>query len=141
MIGPIRLITLHDINGTRLCNISAFFQLMTETSPSVLDKKECWPLIPLISRINPHPCLLVHLELDSRTGDAGGFRKILFVFVNWSFPFLFLLIAGLFTGCFVSLFSVYAILAHLSGIFMPNSERSYVETVYPVFRWLYKHYL
>ncbi|KAL3578012.1 hypothetical protein D5086_019516 [Populus alba] len=40
---------------------------------------------------------------------------------------------GLFTGCFVSLFSVYAILAHLSGIFRPNSERSYVETVYPVF--------
>ncbi|XP_048235124.1 phosphate transporter PHO1 isoform X2 [Ricinus communis] len=40
---------------------------------------------------------------------------------------------GLFTGCFVSLFSVYAILAHLSGIFRPNNERSYVETVYPVF--------
>ncbi|KAJ6420999.1 hypothetical protein OIU84_028388 [Salix udensis] len=40
---------------------------------------------------------------------------------------------GLFTGCFVSLFSVYAILAHLSGIFRPNSERSYVETVYPIF--------
>ncbi|XP_050218696.1 phosphate transporter PHO1 [Mercurialis annua] len=40
---------------------------------------------------------------------------------------------GLFTGCFVSLFSVYAILAHLSGIFRPSTERSYVETVYPVF--------
>ncbi|KAJ4838228.1 Acid phosphatase pho1 [Turnera subulata] len=40
---------------------------------------------------------------------------------------------GLFTGCFVSLFSVYAILAHLAGIFKPNVERSYVETVYPVF--------
>ncbi|WCJ24081.1 Phosphate transporter PHO1 [Euphorbia peplus] len=41
---------------------------------------------------------------------------------------------GLFTGCFVSLFSVYAILAHLSGIFRPNTGRiSYVETVYPVF--------
>ncbi|KAJ6323857.1 hypothetical protein OIU76_011203 [Salix suchowensis] len=40
---------------------------------------------------------------------------------------------GLFTGCFVSLFSVYAILAHLSGIFRPDSERSYVETVYPIF--------
>ncbi|KAL9401341.1 hypothetical protein Peur_005190 [Populus x canadensis] len=40
---------------------------------------------------------------------------------------------GLLTGCFVSLFSLYAILAHLAGIFKPNSERSYVETVYPVF--------
>ncbi|KDP40362.1 hypothetical protein JCGZ_02360 [Jatropha curcas] len=41
---------------------------------------------------------------------------------------------GLFTGCFVSLFSVYAILAHLSGIFRPNAETSsYVEIVYPVF--------
>ncbi|BFG14165.1 hypothetical protein CerSpe_004400 [Prunus speciosa] len=40
---------------------------------------------------------------------------------------------GLFTGCFVSLFSVYAILAHLSGIFSPTTERDYLETVYPVF--------
>ncbi|KAJ9182309.1 hypothetical protein P3X46_006317 [Hevea brasiliensis] len=40
---------------------------------------------------------------------------------------------GLFTGSFVSLFSVYAILAHLCGIFKPTSGISYVETVYPVF--------
>ncbi|CAN0904767.1 Phosphate transporter PHO1 [Linum grandiflorum] len=40
---------------------------------------------------------------------------------------------GLSTGCFVSLFIVYAILAHLTGIFSPTSGRSYVETVYPVF--------
>ncbi|KAJ7954680.1 Phosphate transporter PHO1 [Quillaja saponaria] len=40
---------------------------------------------------------------------------------------------GLFTGCFVSLFSVYAILAHLSGIFSPSTEPAYMETVYPVF--------
>ncbi|XP_048333444.1 phosphate transporter PHO1 isoform X2 [Ziziphus jujuba] len=40
---------------------------------------------------------------------------------------------GLFTGCFVSLFSVYAILAHLSGIFSPSTEVAYMETVYPVF--------
>ncbi|KAJ9154135.1 hypothetical protein P3X46_027502 [Hevea brasiliensis] len=40
---------------------------------------------------------------------------------------------GLFTGCFVSLFSIYATLAHMSGIFSPNAGRSYVETVYPVF--------
>lgn len=36
---------------------------------------------------------------------------------------------GLFTGCFVTLFSVYAILAHLSGMFSPV----YMETVYPIF--------
>ncbi|PON94804.1 SPX domain containing protein [Trema orientale] len=42
---------------------------------------------------------------------------------------------GLFTGCFVSLFSVYAILAHLSGIFSPSkgTASAYMETVYPVF--------
>ncbi|XWS39159.1 hypothetical protein CRYUN_Cryun18bG0026300 [Craigia yunnanensis] len=40
---------------------------------------------------------------------------------------------GLFTGCFVSLFSVYIILAHLSGIFSPSTETAYMETVYPVF--------
>ncbi|XP_075488776.1 phosphate transporter PHO1-like [Primulina tabacum] len=36
---------------------------------------------------------------------------------------------GLFTGCFVTLFSVYAILAHVSGMFSPV----YMETVYPIF--------
>ncbi|XP_022740115.1 phosphate transporter PHO1-like isoform X2 [Durio zibethinus] len=40
---------------------------------------------------------------------------------------------GLFTGCLVSLFSVYIILAHLSGIFSPSTETAYMETVYPVF--------
>ncbi|KAI4345837.1 hypothetical protein L6164_012926 [Bauhinia variegata] len=40
---------------------------------------------------------------------------------------------GLFTGCFVSLFCVYAILAHLCGIFSPRTETAYIETVYPVF--------
>ncbi|KAE8670563.1 Phosphate transporter PHO1 [Hibiscus syriacus] len=40
---------------------------------------------------------------------------------------------GLFTGSFVSLFSVYVILAHLSGIFSPRTETAYMETVYPVF--------
>ncbi|KAF8392158.1 hypothetical protein HHK36_022500 [Tetracentron sinense] len=39
---------------------------------------------------------------------------------------------GLFTGCFVTLFSVYAILAHLSGMFSPT-EADYMETGYPVF--------
>ncbi|XAR57450.1 hypothetical protein NMG60_11025602 [Bertholletia excelsa] len=40
---------------------------------------------------------------------------------------------GLFTGCFVTLFSVYAILAHLCGMFSPSTEVAYMETVYPVF--------
>ncbi|XP_062109369.1 phosphate transporter PHO1 [Humulus lupulus] len=40
---------------------------------------------------------------------------------------------GLLTGCFVSLFSVYAMLAHISGIFSPSKGTAYMETVYPVF--------
>lgn len=40
---------------------------------------------------------------------------------------------GLFTGCFVTLFSVYAILAHLSEMFSPQTGPAYMETVYPVF--------
>ncbi|XP_010466678.1 PREDICTED: phosphate transporter PHO1 [Camelina sativa] len=40
---------------------------------------------------------------------------------------------GLFTGCFISLFSIYIILAHLSGIFTSGAQVSYMETVYPVF--------
>lgn len=42
---------------------------------------------------------------------------------------------GLFTGCFVTLFVVYAILAHISGMFSPGSkdESGYMETVYPIF--------
>lgn len=39
---------------------------------------------------------------------------------------------GLFTGCFVTLFSVYALLAHFSGMFSAT-EAAYMETVYPVF--------
>ncbi|KAK8613028.1 hypothetical protein V6N13_104351 [Hibiscus sabdariffa] len=38
-----------------------------------------------------------------------------------------------FVGSFVSLFTVYIILAHLSGIFSPSTETAYMETVYPVF--------
>ncbi|XP_042449942.1 phosphate transporter PHO1-2-like isoform X1 [Zingiber officinale] len=40
-------------------------------------------------------------------------------------------LVGLFTGSFVTLFTVYAILAHLCGIF--SSESDYMETVYPIF--------
>lgn len=56
------------------------------------------------------------------------------IIYSWSFWFYFGV--GLFTGCFVSLFSVYALLAHLSGIFSPSTELDYMETVYPVFRWM-----
>lgn len=42
-------------------------------------------------------------------------------------------LVGLFTGCFVTLFSVYAILAHVSGLFAATSETGYMETVYPIF--------
>ncbi|XP_058094655.1 phosphate transporter PHO1-like isoform X2 [Magnolia sinica] len=42
-------------------------------------------------------------------------------------------LVGLFTGCFVTLFSVYAILAHLAGMFSATTEAGYIETVYPVF--------
>lgn len=40
---------------------------------------------------------------------------------------------GLFTGTFVTLFTVYAILAHLSGMYSSAAESSYIETVYPLF--------
>ncbi|KAL8481102.1 hypothetical protein ACS0TY_027586 [Phlomoides rotata] len=40
---------------------------------------------------------------------------------------------GLFTGTFVTLFSIYAILAHLSGMFTASTQASYMETVYPIF--------
>ncbi|XVE65796.1 hypothetical protein DITRI_Ditri08aG0028200 [Diplodiscus trichospermus] len=42
-------------------------------------------------------------------------------------------LVGLFTGCFVSLFSVYVMLAHMSGIFSSSTDTAYMETVYPVF--------
>uniref|UniRef100_A0A7N0V554 Phosphate transporter PHO1 n=2 Tax=Kalanchoe fedtschenkoi TaxID=63787 RepID=A0A7N0V554_KALFE len=40
---------------------------------------------------------------------------------------------GLFTGCFMTLFSVYAILAHMSEMLSPVTGTGYMETVYPVF--------
>ncbi|CAN6479540.1 unnamed protein product [Victoria cruziana] len=46
-------------------------------------------------------------------------------------------LVGLFTGCFVTLFTLYALLAHLSGMYSPSSSDSgYMETVYPVFSML-----
>ncbi|GAB4843099.1 Acid phosphatase pho1 [Ancistrocladus abbreviatus] len=40
---------------------------------------------------------------------------------------------GLFTGCFISMFIVYAMLAHMSGMFSRGSPPTYMETVYPIF--------
>ncbi|XP_015949415.1 phosphate transporter PHO1 [Arachis duranensis] len=42
-------------------------------------------------------------------------------------------LVGLCTGSFVSLFCIYAILAHLCGIFSPSTETTYMDSVYPVF--------
>ncbi|XP_020225450.1 phosphate transporter PHO1 [Cajanus cajan] len=43
-------------------------------------------------------------------------------------------LVGLSTGCSVSLFCVYVILAHLCGIFSPSTEPAYMDVVYPVSR-------
>ena len=42
--------------------------------------------------------------------------------------------SGLFTGTFVSLFIIYAILAHVSHIFASAGNTPYMEVVYHVFR-------
>ncbi|KHN10064.1 phosphate transporter PHO1-like [Glycine soja] len=41
-------------------------------------------------------------------------------------------LVGLCTGCSVSLFCVYVILAHMCGIFSPSTEPAYMDIVYPV---------
>ncbi|KHN00279.1 Phosphate transporter PHO1 [Glycine soja] len=41
-------------------------------------------------------------------------------------------LVGLCTGCSVSLFCVYVILAHMCGIFSPSTEPAYMDAVYPV---------
>jgi hypothetical protein len=48
--------------------------------------------------------------------------------------FLCCVFSGLFTGTFVSLFIIYAILAHVSGIFASAGNTTYMEVVYHVFR-------
>lgn len=47
------------------------------------------------------------------------------------------LVAGLFTGSFVTLFSVYVILAHITGMFSSATQAAYMESVYPVFRYFF----
>ncbi|KAK2988878.1 hypothetical protein RJ640_028645 [Escallonia rubra] len=42
-------------------------------------------------------------------------------------------LVGLFTGSFVTLFSVYSILANMCGMFTPRADAAYMETVYPIF--------
>ncbi|KAK3414832.1 hypothetical protein EUGRSUZ_H00142 [Eucalyptus grandis] len=42
-------------------------------------------------------------------------------------------VAGFFTASFFTLFSIYAILIHVTGIFYPTPDTAYVETVYPIF--------
>ncbi|XP_009614438.1 phosphate transporter PHO1 homolog 1 isoform X1 [Nicotiana tomentosiformis] len=39
---------------------------------------------------------------------------------------------GLFTGCFLALFVGYVIMAHITGLYRPQSDTIYMETVYPV---------
>lgn len=64
-------------------------------------------------------------------------RKIHYRFLLNDVVVVVVVVAGLFTGCFVTLFSVYGILAHLCGMFSPTT--SYMETIYPVFRSLFSH--
>ncbi|XP_010936777.1 phosphate transporter PHO1-3 [Elaeis guineensis] len=39
---------------------------------------------------------------------------------------------GLFTGCFIALFTGYCIMAHIAGMYTGESDSVYMETVYPV---------
>ncbi|CAA2967145.1 phosphate transporter PHO1 homolog 1 isoform X2 [Olea europaea subsp. europaea] len=39
---------------------------------------------------------------------------------------------GLFSGCFLALFVGYVIMAHITGMYRPESNTVYMETVYPV---------
>ncbi|KAF8036263.1 hypothetical protein BT93_C2088 [Corymbia citriodora subsp. variegata] len=40
-------------------------------------------------------------------------------------------LVGLFTGCFIALFTGYVIMAHVSGIYRKQRDEVYMETVYP----------
>ncbi|KAJ4802649.1 Phosphate transporter PHO1-1 [Rhynchospora pubera] len=68
---------------------------------------------------------------------AGNDRKKAMKFLRPRQPkdsHLVTFFVGLFTGSFVTLFGVYAVLAHLCGIFSSNPDKSgYVESFYPVF--------
>ncbi|WOG88906.1 hypothetical protein DCAR_0208141 [Daucus carota subsp. sativus] len=50
---------------------------------------------------------------------------------------------GLFTGCFIVFFVGYGIMAHIAGMYRPQSDTVYMETVYPVlsmFSLLFLHF-
>ncbi|KAK1374541.1 phosphate transporter PHO1-like [Heracleum sosnowskyi] len=50
---------------------------------------------------------------------------------------------GLFTGCFIVFFIGYGIMAHIAGMYRPQSDTVYMETVYPVlsmFSLLFLHF-
>ncbi|KAM7276203.1 hypothetical protein ACFE04_018069 [Oxalis oulophora] len=50
---------------------------------------------------------------------------------------------GLFTGCFIALLVGYVIMAHLTGMYRPQPDTLYMETVYPVlsmFTLLFLHF-
>ncbi|MFS8028472.1 putative SPX domain-containing protein [Helianthus anomalus] len=50
---------------------------------------------------------------------------------------------GLFTGCFIALFAGYAIMAHTTGTYRPQTNTIYMETVYPLlsmFSLLFLHF-
>ncbi|KAL7171321.1 hypothetical protein ACSBR2_036052 [Camellia fascicularis] len=50
---------------------------------------------------------------------------------------------GLFAGCFIALFAGYVIVAHITGMYKPQSDTVYMETVYPVlsmFSLLFLHF-
>ncbi|WOH15445.1 hypothetical protein DCAR_0934986 [Daucus carota subsp. sativus] len=50
---------------------------------------------------------------------------------------------GLFTGCFIAFLIGYGIMAHIAGMYRPQSDTVYMETVYPVlsmFSLLFLHF-
>lgn len=44
---------------------------------------------------------------------------------------------GLFAGCFMALFTGYCIMAHLAGMYTSHSNSIYMETAYPVLRYIH----
>ncbi|KAK3159423.1 hypothetical protein QOZ80_2AG0149930 [Eleusine coracana subsp. coracana] len=67
---------------------------------------------------------------------AGNDRKVAMKYLKPQQPrntHMITFLVGLFTGTFVSLFIIYAILAHVAGIFSSSGNTAYMEIVYHVF--------
>ncbi|BAF10378.1 phosphate transporter PHO1-2 [Oryza sativa Japonica Group] len=67
---------------------------------------------------------------------TGNDRKVAMKYLKPQQPrntHMITFLVGLFTGTFVSLFIIYAILAHVSGIFTSTGNSAYMEIVYHVF--------